>query len=108
MAALDNATKRKLEPIFGMSSGYVLDFSNARFADFVKTAIGIDSYEKYPPASRLVFKVRDQLATDRSPNLKDKLRPEDVSFVAEWSLMKIAKRFEAADKTIRTQLLGLG
>lgn len=55
MADLDNATKRKLESIFDMGSGYVLDFSNARFADFVKTAIGIDPYEKYPPGSKAVL-----------------------------------------------------
>jgi hypothetical protein len=55
VADLDNATKRKLESIFDMSGGYVLDFSNARFADFVKTAIGIDPYEKYQPASKAVL-----------------------------------------------------
>ncbi|MBA0125530.1 hypothetical protein H0B56_08255 [Haloechinothrix sp. YIM 98757] len=55
MADLDNTTKRKLELIFDMSGGYVLDFSNPRFADFVKTAIGIDPYEKYPPASKAVL-----------------------------------------------------
>lgn len=47
MADLDNATKLKLESIFDMSGGYVLDFSNATFADFVKTSIGVDPYEKY-------------------------------------------------------------
>ncbi|MFP4635930.1 MAG: hypothetical protein ACLFRD_08715 [Nitriliruptoraceae bacterium] len=52
MADLDNATKRKLELLFDMSGGYVLDFSNASFADFVKTAIGIDPYDKYPPESK--------------------------------------------------------
>ncbi len=55
MAELDNSTKRKLESIFEMPGGYVLDFSNARFQDFVKTAIGIDPYEKYPPASKAVL-----------------------------------------------------
>lgn len=52
MADLDNGTKRKLELLFGMGDGYVLDFSNASFAEFVKTAIDIDPYEKYPPASK--------------------------------------------------------
>jgi hypothetical protein len=55
VADLDNTTKRKLESILDMSGGYVLDFSNARFADFVKTAIGIDPYEKYSPASKAVL-----------------------------------------------------
>ncbi|HJP78227.1 MAG TPA: hypothetical protein VJ914_28390 [Pseudonocardiaceae bacterium] len=55
MADLDNATKRKLESIFDMSAGYMLDLSNPRFADFVKTAIDIDGYEKYPPASKALL-----------------------------------------------------
>lgn len=55
MADLDNTTKRKLESMFDMGGGYVLDFSNARFADFVKTAVGVDPYEKYPPASKAVL-----------------------------------------------------
>lgn len=54
MADLDNASKRKLESLFEMGAGYVLDFSNARFADFVETAVGFDPYEKYPPASKAV------------------------------------------------------
>jgi hypothetical protein len=52
VADLDNGTKRKLELLLGMSGGYVLDFSNASFAEFVQTAIGIDPYEKYAPASK--------------------------------------------------------
>lgn len=55
MADLDNATKLKLESILEMSGGYVLDFSNARFADFVRTSIGFDPYEKYTPASKAVL-----------------------------------------------------
>lgn len=52
---LDNATKRKLESLFGMAGGYVLDFSNASFADFVRTSIGIDPYERYQPGSKAVL-----------------------------------------------------
>lgn len=47
MADLDNTTKLRLESILEMSGGYVLDLSNATFADFVKTSIGVDPYEKY-------------------------------------------------------------
>ena len=47
MANIDNLTKRKLESIFAMSGGYVLDFTNATFGDFIRTAIGIEPYEKY-------------------------------------------------------------
>ena len=55
MADLDNATKRKLESMFDMSGGYVLDFSNASFADFVQTSIGFDPYERYQPGSKAVL-----------------------------------------------------
>jgi hypothetical protein len=44
MADLSNRAKRKLETLLGMGGGYVLDFSNATFQDFVTTAIGLDPY----------------------------------------------------------------
>ncbi|MEI2826892.1 MAG: TIGR02391 family protein [Dermatophilaceae bacterium] len=47
MANLDNTTKLKLESLLSTSGGYVLDLSNAAFADFVQTSIGIHPYEKY-------------------------------------------------------------
>jgi hypothetical protein len=50
MAVLDNTTKRKFEKLFDMGGGYVLDFSNASFADFIKSCIDFDPYEKYPEA----------------------------------------------------------
>ncbi len=47
MAQLSNSLKYKLEQLFDMRSGYVMDFTNATFADFVKTSIGFDPYERY-------------------------------------------------------------
>lgn len=44
MADLDNITKRKLESILEMSGGYVLDFTNATFSDFVQTSVGVAIY----------------------------------------------------------------
>lgn len=44
--------KRKLERAFGMESGYVLDFSNRTFEDFILDCIGIEIYDsKYDHAS---------------------------------------------------------
>lgn len=42
---LGNSTKRKLEILLGMGGGYVLDFTNDGFQDFVQTAIGVDPYD---------------------------------------------------------------
>jgi hypothetical protein len=36
MADLTFTERQKLEQLFGMGSGYVLDFTNRTFADFVK------------------------------------------------------------------------
>lgn len=50
MSTLDNITKREFEKLFNMGGGYVLDFSNASFADFIRTSVGFDSYMRYPEA----------------------------------------------------------
>lgn len=42
MADLTNSEKRKLERLFGMSSGYVLDFSNKTFFEFVEDHVNRD------------------------------------------------------------------
>ncbi len=47
MANLDPTTKLKLESILDMSGGYVLDFTNDAFADFVESSLGFDPYMKY-------------------------------------------------------------
>jgi len=44
VATVENMLKQKLEHLLGMSGGYVLDYSNASFADFVRNSIGIDPY----------------------------------------------------------------
>ena len=48
MAALSTADMKLIDSIFGMYSGYVLDFSNDRFASFFNRDLGIDIYaDKY-------------------------------------------------------------
>lgn len=52
MSDLSNLEKRKLEKDLGMSSGYVLDFSNRTFDEFFLDVLNIDIYdEKYNHAS---------------------------------------------------------
>ena len=48
MSDLTNAEKRKIERAFGMASGYVLNFSNRTFEEFILDSVGIEIYdEKY-------------------------------------------------------------
>lgn len=53
---IDNPTKRKLEQLFGMSDGYVLDFSNTSFASFIDTCLGFDPYERYSGSKAVVLR----------------------------------------------------
>ena len=45
MSDLTTIEKKKLERAFGMSSGYVLNFSNRTFAEFFLESFGIDIYD---------------------------------------------------------------
>lgn len=45
MSNLSNKTKNSLNDLFGMRSGYVLDFSNATFEEFIIDSIGINVYD---------------------------------------------------------------
>jgi len=45
MSNLTSIERRKLERLFGMGSGYVLDFSNRTFAEFVQEITGRDIYD---------------------------------------------------------------
>ncbi|TAM83427.1 MAG: hypothetical protein EPN47_04775 [Acidobacteria bacterium] len=45
MSNLTYVEKRKLEQFLGMSSGYVLDFSNRTFAEFVRESTGRNIYD---------------------------------------------------------------
>lgn len=52
MAQLDYIEKGHFEKLFGMDSGYVLDFSNRAFQEFVYEKTQIDIYQKYPGLSK--------------------------------------------------------
>ena len=45
MSNLTHIEKQKLEREFGMSSGYVLDFSNRTFEEFFREVVGIEIYD---------------------------------------------------------------
>ncbi len=52
MSDLSSIEKLKLEKLFEMGGGYVLDFSNRTFQEFILDNVGIDIYDsKYDYAS---------------------------------------------------------
>src|ERR1700751_4984149 len=42
MATLNYTERRRLEEFLGMGSGYVLDFSNRTFREFIHDSVGMD------------------------------------------------------------------
>ncbi|AVK47199.1 hypothetical protein AXY43_03715 [Clostridium sp. MF28] len=52
MANLTFTEQEKFEKLFGMSSGYILDFGNAKFQKFIYNVMNIDVYQKYEYASK--------------------------------------------------------
>ena len=65
MSDLTSSEKRKLEQLFSMGGGYVLDFSNRTFSEFIEESVRRDIYDaRYdygsgskavPTNARLVF-----------------------------------------------------
>jgi hypothetical protein len=45
MSNLSNLEKRKFEKLLGMNTGYVLDFSNRTFAEFITDSTGVNIYD---------------------------------------------------------------
>jgi hypothetical protein len=45
MRALSTVEKQRFEDLFGMASGYVLNFSDQRFAEFFRQDVGINIYD---------------------------------------------------------------
>jgi hypothetical protein len=81
---IDNLTRQKLERLFDMSGGYVLDFSNASFSSFVESCLGFDPYSRYSGSKAAVLR-RIWLA--ESPDDVAKLNRE---LLEHWHLEKLA------------------
>lgn len=87
MANLKYKTTQSLEELFGMQSGYVLDFSNNSFQRFIKGVINIDIYEDngYKEYCSKANKLRQIFETE--PNLKVyKLIDELLNYYEDYKL----------------------
>ncbi|MGC6432500.1 MAG: restriction endonuclease [Jejuia sp.] len=52
MAKLSFSEKKLIEIVFSMEQGYVLDFTNREFNEFMKDVVEYEIYEKYPGLSK--------------------------------------------------------
>jgi uncharacterized protein (TIGR02391 family) len=102
MADLDNATKLKLESILEMSGGYVLDLSNATFADFVRTSIGVDPYGEYGDGHSKARLLR--LIWEQEPNAA--VARLNLDLLERWRVSKLIANEvpSAAQESLRQEL----
>lgn len=85
---IDNATKQMLEELFGMASGYVLDFTNNSFASFVETCLGFDPYMRHSGSKAVVL--RQIWIAEPMPNVA-KL---NLDLLERWHINKLAANEE--------------
>ena len=52
MAILSFQEKQLIEKVFGMCGGYVLNFTNREFEEFMKDVVSYNIYQKYPGLSK--------------------------------------------------------
>lgn len=95
MSDLTNIEKLKIEKLFGMASGYVLEFSNRTFQEFIVDSVGVDIYDaKYDYASGSKANRLRAFWTVESNYLVARLLGEMLEY---WTTSKLL-RFEEASQ----------
>lgn len=99
---INNATRTKLEQLFGMSSGYVLDFSNASFAAFVETCLGFDPYDRYSGSKAVILR---QIWLNEP---LEKVAKLNIDLLEHWHLGRLAANQEltAFEERVYADLVG--
>lgn len=82
-SVFDNSAKQMLEDLFGMSTGYVMDFNNGTFASFVETCIGFDPYQRYEGSKAVILR---QIWLNESFANVAKL---NLDLLSKWKLNKL-------------------
>jgi len=91
MSDLNNIEKRKVEQLLGMRSGYVLDFSNRTFAEFITDSVGRDIYDsRYDNASGSKANRLRAFWSVESNRVVGKLMSEMIDYAIERGLTKNA------------------
>lgn len=106
MAILSFQEKQLIERVFGMGGGYVLNFTNREFEEFMKDVVSYSIYQKYPGLSKAkmlrrfieeesdtyVGKMIILLVNYMRENLLDKnISQEDINKLYELGKIKLGK-----------------
>jgi len=88
MANLGNSDILKLEKLFDMSGGYVLDFNNNSFGHFVETCLSFDPYSRYEGSKANILR---QIWRGESAASVAKL---NLELIERWRLNKLLGEVE--------------
>ena len=79
MSTLAYLEKRKLEKLFGMSSGYVFNYSDRTFGNLIADIAGLDIHaEKFCSRGSSERSAGNDLDSDRPDHLRQLSRPEGL------------------------------
>lgn len=92
--------KQILEDLFGMKSGYVLDFSNRTFKEYIFDTLGIDVYERYAEGNLSKAKIMRRLYQDLSDQQLATLLKAFLDYIEEFGHSNDANRMKKAWKIV--------
>lgn len=92
--------KQILEDLFGMKSGYVLDFSNRTFKEYIFDTLGIDVYERYAEGNLSKAKIMRRLYQDLSDQQLAALLKAFLDYIEEFGHSNDANRMKKAWKIV--------
>ena len=92
--------KQILEDLFGMKSGYVLDFSNRTFREYIFDTLGIDVYERYAEGNLSKAKIMRRLYQDLSDQQLATLLKAFLDYIEEFGHSNDANRMKKAWKIV--------
>lgn len=95
MANLSFIEKQLIESVFGMTSGYFINFSNSEFEEFMRDVVQYNIYEKYPGLSKAKM-FREFLKYESEPFV-GKAIVLLINYMNENNLITLGKK-EKADK----------
>jgi hypothetical protein len=105
MSDLSGAEKRKLEIFLGMGSGYVLNFSNRTFSEFVFDSTGRDPYDaKYDQGSSKANRLRGFWSAE-SNHVVAKLIGDLADYACEYDSTPETRASADAVRKIAARLL---
>ena len=92
--------KQILEDLFGMKSGYVLDFSNRTFKEYIFDTLGIDVYERYAEGNLSKAKIMRRLYQDLSDQQLATLLKAFLEYIEEFGHSNDTNRMKKAWKIV--------